>query len=196
MAGGSYGGFLALGYALTYPNRLSGLILRNTWAWGFRGTLRVLKNILTSTRISPDPERQVRVWSGNVRDDDDGAKALTEILPIYTPEKEEKGGEEDSEFEGAGGDVAMRWDVHNAAWSLCVPRFDVRDRLHEINTPTLVMVGRHDPICPTEDSEEIHHGITGSELRIFEHSGHNPFADEPNAFAEVVGEFMEKVYRK
>lgn len=193
LAGGSYGGFLALGYALSHPHRLSGLILRDTWACGFRGTLRVLKKIVTSTRIRPDFDRQVRVWSGNVRDSDEGAKALAEILPIYTPEKGASEGDEAAEFEGAGCDFEMRWGVHNAAWSCCVPRFDVRHRLHEVKVPTLVMVGRHDPVCPTEDSEEIHHGILGSELSIFESSGHNPSADEPVAFKETVGNFLAKL---
>lgn len=193
LAGGSYGGFLALGYALSHPRRLSGLILRDTWACGFRGTLRVLKNIITSTRIQPDFDRQVRVWSGSVRDSAEGAKALAEIVPIYSPEKEDTPGKQDLGFEGTGGDFQMRWEVHNAAWSYCVPRFDVRQRLREIKIPTLVIVGRHDPICSTEESEEIHRGIRESELSIFEDSGHNPFTDEPVAFQETVGSFLAKL---
>lgn len=137
----------------------------------------------------------MRVWSGNIRDKDDGAKALAEILPIYTPEKEDAGEEEATQFEGAGSDIEMRWEVHNDAWSFSAPRFDVRDRLHQIKAPTLIMAGRHDPICPTEDSEEIHRGISGSELAIFESSGHNPFTDEPVAFKETVGRFLDR-YRR
>lgn len=195
LAGGSYGGFLALGYALTYPNRLSGLILRNTWSCGFKGSLRILKNICVSPRISPDLDRQVRMWSGNVRDNEDGAEGLAEILAIYTPEKEGNEEEGPKAFEGVGDDFAMRWEVHNAAWSFSVPRFDVRDRLHQIKTPTLVIAGRHDPICPVEDSKEIHHGIPNSELVVFENSGHNPSADEPLAIEKVLRSFISKIFK-
>ncbi|PNP37073.1 hypothetical protein TGAMA5MH_11044 [Trichoderma gamsii] len=194
LAGGSYGGFLALGYALTYPNRLSGLILRNTWACGFKGSLRILKNICISPRIRPDLDRQVRLWSGNVRDNEDGARGLEEILAIYTPAKENNEEEGPGNFEGAGNDFEMRWEVHNAAWSLSVPRFDVRNKLHQIETPTLIIAGRHDPICPVEDSEEIHQGIPESDLVIFEKSGHNPSADEPLAVQKALKSFLGKVF--
>ncbi|KAM0443826.1 hypothetical protein ACHAPV_010408 [Trichoderma viride] len=196
LAGGSYGGFLALGYALMYPDRLSGLILRNTWACGFKGSLRILKHICTSPRITPDLDRQVRMWSGNVRDNEDGASGLAEILAIYTPAKEKDEEEGPTGFEGAGDDFEMRWEVHNAAWSFSVPRFDVRNKLHHIKTPTLVIAGRHDPICPVEDSEEIYQGIPKSELVVFENSGHNPSADEPLAIQKILRSFLGKVLEK
>lgn len=169
--------------------------MRNTWSCGFKGSLRVLKNICLSPRISPDLDRQVRLWSGNVRDNEDGAQGLAEILPIYTPAKEDNEEEGSKAFEGVGDDFAMRWDVHNAAWSFSVPRFDVRDKLHQIKTPTLVIAGRHDPICPVEDSKEIHHGIPNSELVVFENSGHNPSADEPLAVEKVLSSFIRKVFK-
>ncbi|KAG5817142.1 hypothetical protein H9Q74_003501 [Fusarium xylarioides] len=71
LAGGSYGGFLALNYALNYPNRLLALILRNTWTCGPQGTYRALANIILSDRINPDPMRQVRLWAGNVQSQED-----------------------------------------------------------------------------------------------------------------------------
>jgi proline iminopeptidase len=190
----SYGGFLALGYALIYPDRISALILRNTWAYGYNGTLRALKNVCTSPRIQPDLDRQVRLWSGNVRDDEDGAKGLAEILAIYAPEKEEHEETGPTGLEDAGDEFKMRWEVHNAAWSFSVPRFDVRKRLHEIKVPTLVIAGRHDPICPVEDAEEIHGGVSNSEMLIFERSGHNPVSDEPVAFEKALRSFIGKTF--
>ncbi|KAF9772440.1 hypothetical protein IL306_009858 [Fusarium sp. DS 682] len=191
LAGGSYGGFLALNYAINYPNRLSGLILRNTWASGPLGTHRALANILLSHRIKPDPMRQVRLWSGNLRNKSDAEESMAEITRIYTPEKP---GEKDTEqvaFEGASAE--LRWEVHNAAFSYSQPRFDVRKRLGEIKVPTLVVVGRLDIVCPVEDSEVISRGIDGSELVVFEKSAHNPASDEPEKFQEVLLDFLEKL---
>lgn len=188
LAGGSYGGFLALGYALAFPGRLSALILRDTWACGHRGVLRALGAILTSTRIQPDPSRQVRLWSGNMRDKDDYEKGIAETVEIYFPERDEPS--EPRAFEGASDEFELHWETHNAAFSFSVPRFDIRSRLGEIKTPTLVVVGRHDLICPVEDSVEISEGIPNSELVVFEGSGHNPPADEPEAFQGAVDKFL------
>ncbi|RSM13098.1 hypothetical protein CEP52_002130 [Fusarium oligoseptatum] len=180
LAGYSYGGFLALNYALTFPHRLAGLILQNAWACGPLGTHRVLASLLTSNRIKPDPARQARLWSGNVRDKEDAEKGLAEIITIYTPEKDEQSSEPPSfdSFE---------------TFSFSQPRFDVRGRLGEIKTPTLVVVGSHDIVCPLEEAEDISRGIPNNELVVFDHSGHNPAADEPEKFQKVVYGFLEKL---
>ncbi|KAF4950136.1 hypothetical protein FGADI_8405 [Fusarium gaditjirri] len=187
LAGGSYGGFLALNYALKYPNRLLALILRNTWACGPQGTHRALANILLSHRINPDPMRQVRLWTGNVQSLEDAEQGMAEIVSIYIPE----GNPEPESFEGAG--TQLRWEVHNAAFSWSQPRFDVRSRLAEINVPTLVVVGRLDIICPIEESEMISRLIKDSELVVFEKSAHNPATDEPEKFREVLSDFLRRI---
>ncbi|RKL41070.1 hypothetical protein BFJ72_g5965 [Fusarium proliferatum] len=187
LAGGSYGGFLALNYALNYPNRLLALILRNTWACGPQGTHRALANILLSKRINPDPMRQVRLWTGNVQSREDAEQGMAEIVPIYTPEHSL----EPESFEGAS--TELRWEVHNAAFSWSQPRFDVRSRLSEINVPTLVVVGKLDIICPVGESEMIQRRIKGSELVVFEKSAHNPATDEPEKFREVLSDFLGRL---
>lgn len=195
LAGYSYGGFLALSYALAFPGRLSSLILQNTWACGPLGTHRVLASLLTSNRIKPDPARQARLWSGNVRDKEDAEQGLAEIIAIYTPEKDEPSSEPPSfdSFESTGGESHLHWEVHNAAFSFSQPRFDVRGRLGEIKIPTLVVVGSHDVVCPLEEAENISRGVPNSELVVFDHSGHNPAADEPDKFQKVVHSFLEKL---
>lgn len=187
LAGGSYGGFLALNYALNYPNRLLALILRNTWACGPQGTHRALANILLSERINPDPMRQVRLWTGSVQSQDDVEQGMAEIVAIYTPQDSP----EPESFEGAS--TKLHWEVHNAAFSWSQPRFDVRSRLSEINVPTLVIVGRLDIICPVEESEMIHRRIEGSELVVFEKSAHNPATDEPEKFRGVFSDFLARL---
>ncbi|KAF4335579.1 proline iminopeptidase [Fusarium beomiforme] len=191
LAGGSYGGFLALTYATNHPNRLLGLILRNTWACGSQGTHRALANVLLSHRIKPDPMRQVRLWSGNLRNKQDAEESMAEITRIYTPEKPGEKDIDPESFEGASAE--LRWEVHNAAFSHSQPRFDVRYRLTEIKAPTLIVVGRQDIICPVEESEKISRLIPNNELVIFEGSAHNPATDEPEKFQQVLSHFLSKV---
>jgi pimeloyl-ACP methyl ester carboxylesterase len=71
-----------------------------------------------------------------------------------------------------------------------IPAYDVRPRLAEITTPTLVLGGRHDWVTPYGESEIIAAGIPNSELVIFEESGHLPFVEEPDRFMQVVRRFM------
>lgn len=176
---------------MQFPARLSGLVLRDTWACGPRGVLRALGEIMTSTRVRPDLHRQVRLWSGNMLGREDYEVGIAETVEIYFPERD--GPEEPRAFEGASNEFELHWETHNSAFSYSVPRLDVRGRLGEIEAPTLVVVGRHDVICPVEDSEELSGRIPGAELVIFEGSGHNPPADEPEAFQAAVGEFLGKL---
>ena len=75
-------------------------------------------------------------------------------------------------------------------WQHVMPSFNLLDRLHEITVPTLVMGARHDWVTPYGESEKIAAGIPGSELVIFEESGHMPFVEEQERFLVVVREFL------
>lgn len=134
----------------------------------------------------------MRLWSGNCLSREDAEKGLAEILAIYSPEKDEDAPPVPPAFDLANDGLGLHWETHNAAWSYNVPRFDTRCKLATIKVPTLVMVGRHDPICPLEEAQEIAGLVPKSELVVFEKSGHNPAMDEPEVFREEVGKFLEK----
>jgi proline iminopeptidase len=69
---------------------------------------------------------------------------------------------------------------------------ELEDRLAEITHPVLVLAGRHDRTCTAEAAESMAAGITGSELRIFEHSGHMTFVEEQDAYLETVRGYLER----
>lgn len=71
-------------------------------------------------------------------------------------------------------------------------KLDYRDRLDEIEAETLVLVGRYDPEAPLECSQELHEGISRSDLVVFENSGHLPFIEEEDDFRKVVGNFLSR----
>lgn len=56
--------------------------------------------------------------------------------------------------------------------------------------PTLVAVGRYDYVCPVPESERIAKEIPNATLEIFEHSGHSPPSDEPQAFEEKLSAWL------
>jgi proline iminopeptidase len=64
-------------------------------------------------------------------------------------------------------------------------------RLAEIRAHALIIVGRHDWICPLPVSEKLYSRIAHSELSIFEKSGHIPWIEEPERFFFEVTMFLK-----
>ncbi len=187
LTGGSYGGYVALEYVLTHPERVSHLILRDTAA-SHRFEAQARRNALARASEFPgiDEELLDRLFEGRVESDEDFASGFAAIAPLYDANY-------DPEATAARVRAAtFRAATHNAAFGVAVPGYDLRDRLHEIGVPTLIVVGRHDWITPVEASEEMAAGIPGAELVIFENSGHSPQLEENERFIEVVRDFLRR----
>ncbi|HYK93687.1 MAG TPA: proline iminopeptidase-family hydrolase [Thermoplasmata archaeon] len=69
--------------------------------------------------------------------------------------------------------------------------WDCTARLGDIRTPTMVTGGRHDEVTPRV-ARQIHEGIAGSEWVTFRESAHLPFWEERARFRSVVGEFLDR----
>ncbi|HUK49784.1 MAG TPA: proline iminopeptidase-family hydrolase [Terriglobales bacterium] len=69
--------------------------------------------------------------------------------------------------------------------------WDITARLPEIKVPTLVTVGRYDEVTP-KVAETIHKGIKGSSLRVFENSAHMSMWDEEEAYLKAVRDFISQ----
>ena len=71
-----------------------------------------------------------------------------------------------------------------------LPTHDVRHRLGEVTVPTLVIVGELDEETPPAYSEELHAAIGDSRLEIIPAAGHISPAEAPEAFNDLVHEFL------
>jgi proline iminopeptidase len=69
---------------------------------------------------------------------------------------------------------------------------DITGELHRIRVPTLVLGGRFDEVTPRV-AEQIHSRIPGARSVTFEASSHMPFWEERTRFLEVVEEFLHEV---
>ena len=193
IAGGSYGGCVALEYTLTYPSRVKGLILRGAFSQGFPLMMNSIMEALSNPIIEgkPDPHRQYRLWTGELRDDADFKEAFLEVKGLFG-----KPSIQDQDEEEAGADEELG-EVHsqtqNAAFSKNLPKWDILDRLKEIDVPTLVVAGRYDLIAPLKHSENIAGAIPGAKLEIFEKSAHAVPVHEPKKFQEIVGTFLREL---
>jgi proline iminopeptidase len=186
MAGGSYGGFMAMEYAIRYPDRVRALVLRDTSPDNSHEE-RALANALASSRVRVDREKLDRIFAGTVRDDDDLRDCWREILPLYDFEYDPAAVERKVE------ETPYRYQAHNYAFSVNIPNYDLKPALPGISCPTLITVGRTDWITPVECSETIAGLIPDSRLVVFEKSGHSPQIEEAEAWTNVVRAFLAEV---
>ena len=69
-------------------------------------------------------------------------------------------------------------------------RRDYSDDLPAINLPTLVIVGRDDPIRPVADAEFMHDRIRNPRLEIIEDAAHMTNMEQPEVFNAVLLNFL------
>ncbi|GAA3547419.1 alpha/beta hydrolase [Nonomuraea rosea] len=185
IAGGSYGGFIAMEYAARHPDRVSAVVLRDTSADNANQELAT-RNAAASSRVAIDQAKLDRIMSGTVRDDEDLRDCWREILPLYDHDYDP------AKVEQRAAATPYHYRTHNYAFAVNQPNYDIKHLLPGITAPALVTVGRHDWITPVECSETIARLIPGAELRVFERSGHSPQVEEAELWEATVREFLDR----
>ena len=69
-------------------------------------------------------------------------------------------------------------------------KYDYRDRLEEIECPTLIIWGENDSVISVEDAHEYERRISDSRKTVMEDTGHVPMMERPRAVNDVVLEFL------
>jgi pimeloyl-ACP methyl ester carboxylesterase len=59
-----------------------------------------------------------------------------------------------------------------------------------VRVPTLIIWGANDPVIPLSHAHRFHADITGSDLRVLEHTGHVPHEERPEVVAELISTFV------
>lgn len=170
--GHSYGGYVAQEAALRHPGRISQLVLIST-------SPGQLGEGETDYQGPPPPPELVALMGSFAEAGDDMETVMRKLLPWYLHSARV----EDVEPLTAGTifnlDVMFRGFAVHESWSTV-------DRLHEIQSPTLVVAGRHDVFTSLPQSERIARRIPGAELVILEEGGHFPWLDQPGQFFEAL----------
>lgn len=186
LGGGSYGGFIAMEYAIRHPERVSALVLRDTSA-DHSNDEAARRNAAASTRVRIDMDKLDRINTGRVHDNDDLRDCWREILPLY-----------DHTYDPAAVEAKVaatpyRYATHNYAFAHNQPAYDIKPQLHRITCPALVTVGRGDWITPVACSETIVSLLPDARLVVFEESGHSPQIEEAARWRQVVRDFLCEV---
>lgn len=185
--GHSFGGHVALEYALRYPDRLSRLVLLDTAAdsWWAREHLPTL----LASRGYPDRTVDlVRRWFH-------GDFKPWEYLPIFL----QISGIYDARPSWRrqvrlmlehGWRARLRPRVLIAAGQGLLDRWSVVDRLEDIEVPTLVVAGREDVLFPPECQRQLADGIPDARLLLVDNAGHNAHDEQSSAVLRAVRQFL------
>lgn len=84
----------------------------------------------------------------------------------------------------------VRQDTQHAVWA-SLENMDLRIRVGAVSQPTLILHGRHDPV-PLEASETLAHLMPDAHLVVFEDSGHALYAEETEKFVREMDGFLPK----
>ncbi len=91
--------------------------------------------------------------------------------------------------------VILRTDPQGAAAALrgMAARPDATEYLVQMALPALVLVGEHDAISSVDEMRLLAQAIAGSEFEIVAGAGHMSPLENPRAFNQPLGQFLEQV---
>jgi pimeloyl-ACP methyl ester carboxylesterase len=173
--GHSLGGFVAILYAARHASRTGALILLSTMA---RFDLRRLVEGFRSQAGDEVAELARRDYGGDEVTDTEWAKVFAAFGP-RVPSEEELARTIRNQAVGGPGMEVMR-------------RLDLIADLARIGCPTLVYVGRLDPVTPVAAAKEIVDGLPPGvgRLEVIDEAGHFPWLDRPDRLWPVVTSFV------
>jgi proline iminopeptidase len=182
LAGYSWGGLLALLYAVSHPGRVGRLALISP-APAWRAARDQFEDAFARRNLDPafqEARRQLRESGLRERDPAAFQQRIFElsVAPyFFDPER----ARELTPFRVTGRTQQEVWQS--------LGDFDLRPRLTELRgIPALVLHGEEDPI-PIEAARTAA-GLIGAEFHALSHCGHVPYVEAFDAFRTLVGGFL------
>lgn len=192
LCGQSWGGYLAIEYALKYPSHLKGLVISNMTASipSYVASIQALRNQLPESIVSRMLEFEER---GDFEAEAYQALVMEHLYKKHIcrldpwPEAVQRG------FAHANMQVYNTMQGPNEF--LVTGNFKDWDRfadLKDIHTPTLLLSGRHDTMAPS-DIEEMGRRIPASRVAICEAGSHLSMWDDQESYFAHLLQFIRDV---
>ena len=178
VGGNSMGGWIALRYAIDYPDALAGLILLNN-----AGVLGANESELQ--KLAANEDYNPLVLTG--LEDVDRLMAMVAHRPARIPSRLKPVFFADA--------LRYRDQLDRIFWVIAVEGRDqpLNDRLRDVRAPTLIVWGRHDRLIDVSCVPVLEAGIAGSRAHVFDHVGHVPMIEDAKATAAVMKDFLAGV---
>lgn len=176
--GTSTDGMVALLQALNDPDGAGGLILIATAA--------SYRFMCDNAHNTPSHPRHADFRAAQELSQDDPAQAGQRLWQLSLADPDQPGLPDAATITGSSSHARMM------AFGSRLADFDLEPELPRIRCPALIIGGRLDPVCPPAHSERIAAAIPHAELRVFEHSGHMPFWEQPGLFRRTVFDWAHR----
>lgn len=188
--GHSGGGSIVLGYAERYPEHVNKLIMVDAEVTDLYPSPDQPK-ILKSWEHDPEHATFVSHWHDPFDSDESFERFIKNILGLYLYQPSKTLPLLENAFKGPPATHLHYWTFANWTRDETLHPMKQSKELDKVQAKTLIIVGRHDFICPVSMSEQAAKGIAGSRLVIFEQSGHFAWIEEPGKFFPLVTQFLE-----
>lgn len=169
LSGFTLGACIALQYALDYPDEVKGIALMTI---AMRPKQRRPGDLPFRLEAAENAETYEK-WLGMMEG------AMHFIEPGLRAELLQKHREV--------GPIAQYRDL------VVIDGFDVRDRIHSLRAPLLLIQGVDDPLATGNYEEEIHRAVAGSTFIKMKNAGHFPMVEKPDEFNEALDAFLSAI---
>jgi len=184
--GHSFGGNLALEYALRYPQSISHLVLMNTggdqW-WVQQNAPEILAKRGYSTSAV---QAARRFFNGQIT----AGEYFPTVFKFFRAYYYRINLLEIIHGIVFGPRVKFRPEATIFGYSQLLNGWSVMDRLDEIKVPTLVIAGRHDFLFPPEHQAILADRLPDAKLVLIERAGHNPQMERSAEVIQAIRDFM------
>ncbi|MDZ7290376.1 MAG: alpha/beta hydrolase [candidate division KSB1 bacterium] len=192
LMGHAHGGFIAMKYALKYPSRLAQLILVDCILLrNLEEDIRAVYENLQRHPRRKDPGWEAALAGFKNEYEARTVEALQENLHTtailyfgyYSPYQR-------ANFEKAIKESRLSINNFNQFVQSDLLQYNLDGQESRISAPTLLIYGLYDPYFIRPIARSLHFAIRNSKLELFERSGHYPWIEEPQHFAEVLKIFL------
>ncbi|BDR91034.1 proline iminopeptidase [Vulcanisaeta souniana] len=195
MLGHSYGGMLALAYALKYQDNLVGLIISN----GLSSIPLTVQEMRRLIEELPERYRNAIKKYEQIQDyqNPEYLEAVQYFYKQHVTRLDELPEPVKVSFEYAQKrrTYAIMNGPNEFTITGTIKDFDITDQLHKIRVPTLIITGKYDEVTP-RIAELMSSKIRDSRLVLFEKSSHMPMWEEKDKYLAVVRDFIFELYNK
>jgi proline iminopeptidase len=188
--GQSFGGNVALEYALRYPSSLSHLVLINTGAdtWWVQHNAAEL---LAKRGYSAAAVQAARRFYNGQLEPDEVTPTVMKFGQAYFYRASLFGTLFGMVREMLFGPKAVqKSEATIFAHTQLLPGWTVMDRLSEIQVPTLVIAGREDFLYPPEHQAILADRLPNAQLELIERASHNPQMERPAEVQQALRDFL------
>jgi len=175
----SYGGRVALDFALTYPSHVDSLILSDAalegWPYSedLQGRIAEIDRAAEDRGVDDAVELELQLWLHGTR-----------------PSGERVAGDV---WERLRAMNKHNWDVQSEDGEPASLEPPAIERLSEISVPTLVMVGEYDTSDNLQIADLLHQRIGGARRVTIPQAAHHPNLEQADLFSDTVLAFLRDV---